>query len=365
VNASCRILAAIALLLAAESHASPAEARRIQESWQAALKKWSEDVRTAQPAAPVKRPDIEPYVREMWTAIGPCLDQEWVLEPTAWFLQVAPGVRSEKPDGSTSPTFAAETDAVFKALETRHLKSAGLQPICLALAGSRDPRALVLLQKIQESHPDPKTQGVAAMAAALNLKSLGDDPELIRKRLTCLRKAIIDSSDIDLGGGMTVARLAEDELYIIRYLTKGRVAPDLNGSDSAGRALRLSDFHDRIVVLLFWNSTMPEGDRVIEITAALERKFQGRPFTVLGVNRDPLEKLRSLEADGTVNWRNFSDPDGKLAQEYRVTGRPLVYVLDGMRRIHYSGVPGSFVELTAEALLSEEGSGDAEPVPSP
>ncbi len=88
------------------------------------------------------------------------------------------------------------------------------------------------------------------------LKTLGDDPELMRKRLTYLRKAIIQSSDVNLGG-TTVAKLAEDELYIIRFLTKGRVAPDLSGTDSAGRPLKLSDHKGKVIVLLFWGSTMP------------------------------------------------------------------------------------------------------------
>jgi peroxiredoxin len=357
MNHLSRLLAVASLLLAAESSASPAEAQSIQKSWQLAMENWSLETRAAttpeaRAAAIAKRPDSIPFAREMWTQIGTSLDQEWALEPAAWFLRVAPGLRLPKADGTAGPAFATEIDAVLKAIETRHLKSPNLVPVCMALTGIRDPRSLNLLEKIQTSHPDTKTQGVAALAAAMILKSLGDDPELMRKRLTYLRKAIIDSSDIDLGG-ITVAKLAEDELYIIRYLTKGRVAPELSGIDSASRPLKLSDFKGRIVLLLFWNSTMQDADRVIEITAELERKFKGKPFTVVGVNHDSLEKLRSMEADGTVSWRNFSDPANQLAREYRVAGWPLVYVLDGERKIHYAGAPGSFAELTAEALLSE------------
>jgi peroxiredoxin len=288
----------------------------------------------------------------MWQQIGSALDQEWVLEPVAWFLRVAPGLQAVQPDGTSAPAFRAEIDAVLAAIEKRHLKSPGLIPVCMALTGIRDPRALGLLEKIQTGHPEAKTQGVAALAAAMILKSLGDDPELIRKRLTCLRKAIIDSSDIDLGGA-TVAKLAEDELYIIRYLTKGRVAPDLSGIDSASRPIKLGDFQGRVVVLLFWHSAMPEAGRVIEITAEMTRKFHDKPLTVVGVNHDSLEKLRSLEADGSVTWRNFSDSSNQLSREYRVASWPLVYVLDGDRKIHYAGAPGSFAELTAEALLAE------------
>ena len=216
---------------------------------------------------------------------------------------------------------------------------------------NHDPRSLAILEKIQANHPDKKIQGVAALGAAMILKTLGDDADLMRKRLTYLRKAIIQSSDIEVGG-TTVAKLAEDELYIIRFLTKGRVAPDLIGTDSGGRPLKLSDHKGKVVLLLFWSSTILEADRVIQITAEMVKKFQGRPFVVIGVNHDPLEKLRSLEADGIVTWPNFSDPANKLAAEYRVGSWPLVYVLDGERKIHYSGAQGSFAELTAEALLA-------------
>jgi hypothetical protein len=36
-----------------------------------------------------------------------------------------------------------------------------------------------------------------------------------------------------------------------------------------------------------------------------------------------------------------------------VASWPLVYVLDGERKIHYAGTPGSFAELTTDALLAE------------
>lgn len=353
-----RLLAAAALLLAAETHATQEDAQRIEKTWQLNMEKWSLETRAAttpeaRAAAIAKRPDPVPFARDMWQQIGSQLDQDWVLGPAAWFLNIAPALRTTKADGSNTATFASEIDALLKAIETRHLKSPKLIPACMALTNIRDPRALAILEKIQTSHPETKTQGVAALASAMTLKSLGDDAELVRKRLTFLRKAIIDSSDVDLGGGVTVAKLAEDELYVIRYLTKGRVAPDLSGMDSAGRPIKLSDFKDRIVVLLFWHSAMPEAERALQITAELAKKYADKPLTVVGVNRDSLQKLRSLEADGTVSWRNFSDAANQLAREYRVASWPLVYVLDGERKIRYAGTPGSFVELTADALLAE------------
>ena len=314
-----KLIAAITLLLAAESIASPAEALKIQNSWKLTMENWSVNARTAvTPEARAKviaeRPDAGAYALQMWQTMGVSLKEDWTLEPAAWFLQIARSQITRNADGSTAPTFAIETEAVRKSVETDHLKSPNLIPMCMALAAESDPRSLSILEKIETGNPDKKTQGVAALGAAMILKNLGDNPDLARKRLTYLRKAIINSSDVDLNG-ITVAKLAENELYLIRYLAKGRVAPDISGVDAAGRPLKLSDMKGKVVLLLFWSSTIQESDRVIQMTAAMVKKFKDQPVAILGVNHDSLEILRSMEAEGTVNWRNFSDPENKLADE--------------------------------------------------
>ncbi len=319
--------------------------------------KWALQVRSAatqneRAAAWQARPDPALYAKQMWSAIGQSLDQEWTIEPAAWFLRVTPGLVTTEADGSTVPTFLRETHAIREAIENKHLNSNKLIPVCVALAGNTDPRSLALLEKIEANHPDSKIQGVAALCTAMTLKALGDDTELLRKRLTYLRKAIIQSADVEINQ-VSIAKLAEDELYVIRFLTKGRVAPDLAGFDSAKRPMKLSDHQGKVIVLVFWNSGIADAERFLEISAKLDTKFKGRPFALIGVNNDPVDKLRSMQADGTVSWPNFSDPENRLASEYRVGSWPVAYVLDGERKIHYAGSPGSFVELTAEALLSE------------
>lgn len=357
MNRLSHLIAAVSLLLAIESTATPAAALRIQKNWDLAMETWSSEAKTATtPEARAKviakRPSATTFARQMWETISPALKQEWTLEPAAWFLLAAHGKITEDAKGSITATFTAEIEAVRKSIEAYHLKSPKLIPLCMALANLGDPRSLSILEKIESGHPDKKTQGVAALGASMILKSLGDNADITRRRLTYLRKAIIESADVELGT-TNVAKLAENELYIIRFLNKGCIAPDLNGVDSAGRPLKLSDQQGKIVILLFWSSTIPEADRVVQITADMTQKFQGKAVVVLGVNHDPLEKLRSLEADGTVAWKNFSDPENKLATEFRVNSWPTVFVLDGQRKIHYVGTQGTFAELTAEALLSE------------
>lgn len=358
MNRLSRITVLSLLLALPHAVAAPADAQRIEKTYQLKLDNWSLEMRLAttqeqRAKAWSNRPDATPAAREMWNAISGSLDQDWTLAPAAWFLRTTPGLLATDGGGVPRPIFTKENDAIRQAIVTYHLKSPKISPVCAALAFNNDPRSLGILDKIVANHPDPKIQGLAALGAAMQLKALGDDGEIMRRRLTLLRKAIIQSADVDLDG-TTVAKRAEEELYIINFLTKGRVAPNLVGMDSAGRPLSLDSYKGKIIILLFWNSNVPDAKRVVDMTNALDVKYRGSPVSVIGVNNDTLEKLRSLQADSTVPWTNFSDPGDKLANDYRIGARPLVYVLDGERRIHYAGPPGSFAELTVDALLNPE-----------
>ncbi len=340
------------------TEASPEAAARMQKRFEAEMQKWNAEMRAAVTPdaiqkATANRPDVVTLAREMWAEIGPSLAEEWALEPAAWFLRLTSELVAPGAGGSPALIFAKEQEAIFKAIEQHHMGSGKLISICSALSLGSNPRSLAILEKLQANHADKKIQGVAALSAAMRLRSLGDDGEIMKKRLSYIRKAIIESSDVELDGA-AVSKLAENELHIIRYLTKGRVAPDLVGINSANQPLSLTAHKGKVIVLLFWNSNVPNAKEIVDFTNAMSTKFQGKPFVVIGVNNDSVEKLRALQADNTVPWPNFSDPENKLANEYRVGVWPLVYVLDGQRKIHYAGAPGSFVELTAEALIAEQ-----------
>lgn len=352
------ILALLALPLAGMSHATPPAAGLVEKEYQASMEKWSLEMRIAETpearnAAIAKRPDAHGFAKRMWAAIGGSLKEEWTIEPASWFLSLGSGLLVQKPDGTPAPAFAVETQTIRDAVEKYHLKSPQLAPMCFALTSGNDPGTLSLLEKISTTNPDKKVQGVASLAIAMVLKSAGDTPELMAKRLTSIKKAIIDSADVEING-TTVAKLAQDELYIIRFLTKGRVSPDLQGPDSGGRAMTLAEHKGKIIVLVFWNSNVPQADRVVEFANGMAERYRDQKVVVLGVNNDPVERLRGFQADGTVKWANFSDPQNKLSAEYRIGTWPLVYVLDGDRKVNFAGAPGSFVEFAVEALLHPE-----------
>jgi peroxiredoxin len=355
-----RLFPLLLLTLSQAWAGTPGEASQIQKEFTLANETWELKLKVAtseeaQRELWKQRPNLSDYAKRMWGCLKPSLAEEWSLEPASWLIRVAPSVVETKEDGTTVQGMKEAVEAIRKSVEGVHLMSPKLSPICLALSAGGDPQSLALLEKIDAKNPDPKVQGVAALGQAIVLKGLGDEADVIRKRLTLLRKAIINSASEEIGG-ISVSSIAEDELYIIRYLTKGRVAPELEGVDSGNRPMKLSDFKGKVVVLLFWGSNMPEAERTLEFCASLEQKFAGRPFALVGVNNDPVPTLREMQVRdaGRIAWPNFSDPGGQVAQQFRIGARPVMYVLDGERKIHFFGAPGSFVELTVSALLAEK-----------
>lgn len=337
---------------------TPDQAAAVRKSYEAAVKAWTARAKAARTAAEraglaESRPSPEQAARRMWGVIGGELDQEWTLDPAAWFLRVARTLSETGDDGLPKPLMAAEMDAVRQAVDQHHLNRPGLAPMCMALVDCGDQPSLMLLRKIEASHPDKKVKGVAALGIAMIGRNLGDDPRVMRERLSMLRQAIIEAADVEIDG-TTVASLAEDELYIIQNLSKGRVAPDLAGVDSGGRPMKLSSHDGKVVVLLFWHTRDEAGPRLVEMCRKMKERFADDPFELVGVSNDPNRVLRDLQRDGRVGWPNFSDPEGKLAKQYRVGLWPLAYVLDRQRKIHYVGPMGSFVEFTVAAILEEE-----------
>ena len=50
----------------------------------------------------------------------------------------------------------------------------------------------------------------------------------------------------------TVAEKATTELFDIRHLSIGKLAPEIEGSDQEGRPIKLSDYQGKVVLLYFW-----------------------------------------------------------------------------------------------------------------
>lgn len=330
-----------------------ATAALIESEYQGEMERWAMRLQTARNdeakrAVMAARPDVADYGRRLWIEIGDSLRQEWTLKHTPWLLENAAVFAGTEQVGRMGRTAVEE---IRRVTEQMHMKSPQVGRLCLSLTAFPEPETLALVRKIEEVNPDPKVQGQAAMALALLMKHLGDDPGVMKQRLTYLKSAIIKAADVKVGD-TTVAELAGEEIHVILNLSKGRVAPDVIGRDSAGKAMSLSSLRGKVVVLLFWEENMRDAKKAVELIQKLQKAMRGKPVEILGVNGDSLQVLRELRGKSLVTWRSISDPDGRVAKQYRVTRKPWVYVVDQRGVIQYVGTPGSFLELAVEALVA-------------
>lgn len=58
--------------------------------------------------------------------------------------------------------------------------------------------------------------------------------------------------DVEFRTG-TVGEVAKSELYDIRHLSVGKLAPEIEGKDQDGTPFKLSDYGGKVVLLYFWN----------------------------------------------------------------------------------------------------------------
>ncbi len=68
---------------------------------------------------------------------------------------------------------------------------------------------------------------------------------------TMLTNVAKNFADIEFGG-KTLGELAEEELFVFKYLSVGKVAPDIEGKDLDDEPFKLSDYRGKVVMLDFW-----------------------------------------------------------------------------------------------------------------
>ena len=136
-----------------------------------------------------------------------------------------------------------------------------------------------MLQAIMDKNKDPQVQGQATMAMAQYLGSMKRYAELddgIKKQLAAqmgeggaeylakwtpkaidearmklLETCVEKYGDISMGR-KTIGEIAEGQLFVLKYLQIGKVAPDIEGADLDEVAFKLSDYRGKVVVLDFW-----------------------------------------------------------------------------------------------------------------
>ncbi|MSU20321.1 MAG: TlpA family protein disulfide reductase [Pedosphaera sp.] len=89
---------------------------------------------------------------------------------------------------------------------------------------------------------------------------------------------------------------------------------------------------------------------------SLVKRLEGKPFTILGVNSDPKDRLRQALKKENITWRSWwdgGDTSGPIATKWNVQGWPTIYVVDHKGVIRYRDVREKQMDAAVEMLLKE------------
>jgi hypothetical protein len=90
---------------------------------------------------------------------------------------------------------------------------------------------------------------------------------------------------------------------------------------------------------------------------SLVEEMKDKPFALIGVNSDDLERAKKAVAENQLSWRNFHCGDkktqGPIPTAWRVEGWPTIVILDAHGVIHYRGHSGDKATEVAKRLVAQ------------
>ncbi|MFI5456206.1 MAG: TlpA family protein disulfide reductase [Isosphaerales bacterium] len=249
-----------------------------------------------------------------------------------------------------------------------------------------------LLRRISETNPDRRVRamacfslakyqvGLAQEVARLKLaprqsvvywiarlgreraEQLGElDPVTLSKDAEQLLERVVhDYADVrDPVAFRPLGQQAESALLELRGPAIGQTAPEIAGDDVEGKAMKLSDYRGKVVLLNFGcHETCSPCRAMYPYEKSLVKRRAGEPFALLGfdVDADRKKLEQAMRAEG-ITWRSWwKNGNGPIASRWISEGLPTLYLLDpkGVIRAKYVGFPGEEVlDHAIETLLKE------------
>ncbi len=143
----------------------------------------------------------------------------------------------------------------------------------------------------------------------------------------------------------TLNSLAHDQLKELRFRAVGKPASEIVSVDLDGRAITLSQYQGRVVLLSFWGSWCFPCMKLIPRERELAARLRNEPFAIVGVNCDPdLEKARLAVASSQMTWSSFRNQGTSgpaITEHWKILGYPTLYLIDhhGIIRRRWIGSP--------------------------
>lgn len=152
----------------------------------------------------------------------------------------------------------------------------------------------------------------------------------------------------------------------LKALAVRTLAPDFALQDGAGKALRLSEYRGRVVLLDFWATKCGGCVQEIPMFVEVANAYRGSGFEAIGISEDIIyENLQSADeawrlVKPFVREQKVPYPivmgDNHVTADYHIEALPLMYLIDkkGHVAVAYAGIVQRMnLETDLKALLAE------------
>jgi thiol-disulfide isomerase/thioredoxin len=264
-----------------------------------------------------------------------------------------------------------EIEAAAGVVAEHHLNSPKVKAL-LPVIGQVGPAGEKLLQAAAEKSADKEVKGMALFFLGASAAAQLDDEEdakrvdeLIAKATEYLEKAAKEAPEAKVEG-TTVGKAAAEQLEAlkaVKNLAVGKPVPDVEGTDLAGKKVKLSGYKGKVVLVDIWATWCGPCRAMIPHSRELVKANKDKPFALLSVSADnDQETLTKFLEKEPMPWDHWFDGrGGKVAKAFRVQAFPTLYLIDhaGVIRHKWVGNPGNekldkaVEELVTEALKAK------------
>lgn len=240
-------------------------------------------------------------------------------------------------------------------VEKHHLDKPYIVQFVQILGDGFDDSSIEVLERIREVNPDRKILAFSALGLGISHKRLirtdeEKQSEHFEKAKSLFAEIEERYSDIEPRPGLKIAAVAADQasnLDMVLKLSVGKEIIDLEGEDTDGKTLKLSDYRGKVVLLDFWATWCGPCMKMVPHERDLVARMNDKPFALIGVNgdREYDDAYADVVAKERISWRSFKNSQGDdnpdIAGAWGHEAWPTLYLVDhkGIIRQFWVGVP--------------------------
>jgi thiol-disulfide isomerase/thioredoxin len=138
-------------------------------------------------------------------------------------------------------------------------------------------------------------------------------------------------------------------------LNIGSKAPEVESKDLDGKAVKLSQYTGKVVVLDIWATWCGPCRAMIPHTTKLVEKMKDKPFVFVSISADDkVQTVQDFIKKTPMPWTHwYEGVGGKMMQDWEVEYFPTIYILDHKGVIRYKDLRGEKMDEAVEKLVKE------------